>query len=114
MADSSGPEPVKRKRGPGRQFQRGGPSPNPGGRPKGYAEFREACRQHSGEAIQTLLRSLSDAKLCVQAAQVLLSYGWGKPPAAPEDLEALRETGPATSREVAIAALEALARGEGQ
>lgn len=87
-----------------------GYSLNPGGRPKGYAEFREACRERSPRALAALERALDDEKLCVQAAVALLQHAWGRPPAAPEDLEALREAGPLTTREVAIAALEALAK----
>jgi hypothetical protein len=91
----------------------GGGSLNPGGRPKGYAEFRASCREHSPAALATLVSALSDEKLCVQAAQTLLAYGWGKPAAAPEDLDAVRDAGPVASRDVVLAALERLAKGEG-
>jgi len=60
-----------------------GVSGNPGGKSKALKEFREACREHSDEAVQTLLtvmrnqKAMSSAK--VQAARTLLSYAWGAP-----------------------------------
>lgn len=56
-----------------------GKSGNPGGRPKGYAEFQAAARKHTKEALATLVEALGDEKLCVQAAQAILDRGWGKP-----------------------------------
>jgi hypothetical protein len=86
-----------------------GASGNPGGRPKGYADFREACRDRTPQALAALEAALSDDKLCVQAASVLLMHGWGKPQSAPEDLEALTQaTRPL--RDVATDALARLAR----
>ena len=82
----------------------GGGSLNPGGRPKGYAEFRAKCREHDMAAIETLVAALGDEKLCVQAAQVLLAYGWGKPASAPEDLEAAKD-GAAAPKELVLRAL---------
>lgn len=83
---------------------------NPGGRPKGYADFRAKCREHTDASIATLVAALGDERLCVQAAQTLLSYGWGKPQSAPEDLDAVA-SGPSASRELVLAALERLAKG---
>lgn len=91
----------------------GGGSLNPGGRPKGYADFRAKCREHTDASIKRLVEALSDDKLCVQAAQTLLAYGWGKPASAPEDLEALANNAPVAPREVVLAAMVALAKGEG-
>jgi hypothetical protein len=71
-----------------------GASGNPGGRPKGYADFREKCREHTDASIARLVAALSDERLCVQAAQTLLAYGWGKPSSAPEDNEALKGLNP--------------------
>jgi hypothetical protein len=79
-------EPVERK--PDGKFLGSG---NPGGRPRGYAEFRAKCREHTDAAIARLVEALADERLCVQAAQTLLAYGWGKPSSAPEDNEALRD-----------------------
>ncbi len=79
----------------------GGGSLNPGGRPKGYSEFRAKCREHSDAAIRRLVEALEDEKLCVQAAQTLLAYGWGKPASAPEDNEALRDARPLAGKTAA-------------
>lgn len=97
MASEGTVNPENRKsveRKPDGTVATGGGSLNPGGRPKGYAEFREKCRTHSDEAISTLVSALTDEKLRVQAASVLLAYGWGKPTSAPEDLEALVKSRP--------------------
>lgn len=84
-----------------------GVSGNPGGRPKGYAEFRDACRTRTPQALAALEAALSDERLCVQAASVLLTHGWGRPQSAPEDLEALRATID-TPREKVLEALRRL------
>jgi len=63
--------------GPGRPFQKG-VSGNPSGRPKRDREIEELARQHTPEAIAALVEALK-GKDRVQAASVLLSYGWGKP-----------------------------------
>ena len=73
-------------------WKKGCASPNPGGRPGGYAEFREACREHSPEAVKMLANAVKTGD--VQAARVLLEYAWGKPASAPEDLQAVREASP--------------------
>ena len=85
-----------------------GASGNPGGRPKGYADFREACRDRTPQALAALEAALSDDKLCVQAASVLLMHGWGKPQSAPEDLEALTQQAQ-VSPELVVRALTRLA-----
>lgn len=64
------------------RWVRGGPSPNPGGRPKEVGHVRELARQHTGEAIATLveiLRHGTPDRARVAAAQVLLERGWGRP-----------------------------------
>lgn len=73
-ADNSKPQ----RKSVGRPFEKG-KSPNPGGRPKGYAELRAAARKHTKKALQTLVNALDDPKLCVVAAQALLDRGYGKP-----------------------------------
>lgn len=81
----------KRKRG-NPNWVKGGPSPNPAGRPGGYDEFRATCKSHSPEAVAALRAAIAEGD--VQAARVLLEYAWGKPSSAPEDLEAVREANP--------------------
>jgi hypothetical protein len=81
----------KRKRG-NPNWVKGGPSPNPAGRARGYEAFRESCREHSPEAVAALVSKVREGD--VSAMRVLLEYGWGKPSSAPEDLEAAREASP--------------------
>jgi hypothetical protein len=53
-----------------------GRSGNPAGRPRG---IEARCREFTEEALQALVAALRNPKERVQAAQVLLSYAWGKP-----------------------------------
>lgn len=89
--ENSGKQQPKKAKPRGRPFQKG-QSGNPGGRPADYGAFRELCRSKSPQAVAALEAALdrSDAS-SVAAARVLLEYGWGKPSAAPEDLEAVRQ-----------------------
>lgn len=74
----------------GRPFKKG-QSGNPGGRPADYGHFRELCRSKSPQAVAALEAALANGdSASVAAARVLLEYGWGKPSAAPEDLEAVK------------------------
>src|SRR4029450_4330574 len=61
-----------------------GQSGNPGGRPKVVAEVRELAREHTGEAIETLVSIMTNHKAApaarVSAANALLDRGYGKPP----------------------------------
>jgi len=58
-----------------------GQSGNPGGRPKADAELKEACRKHSPEVIEILLKYARgrDARAAVAACNTLLDRGYGKP-----------------------------------
>lgn len=63
---------------------RPGQSGNPGGRPKGFTELREAARTHTKTALETLvaiLKTGSDSAK-VAAATAILDRGWGKAPQA--------------------------------
>lgn len=65
----------------GRPFKKG-QSGNPGGRPKGELALREAARKHCPEAIRRIaeiMRSSTDERVVIHAAEVLLERGYGKP-----------------------------------
>jgi len=66
----------------GKPFQKG-QSGNPGGRPKVVAEVKELAREHTAEAIQTLVSIMSNPKSApaarVSAANALLDRGYGRP-----------------------------------
>ena len=61
-----------------------GQSGNPGGRPKVVAEVKELAREHTSEAIETLVSIMTNTKSApaarVSAANALLDRGYGKPP----------------------------------
>jgi hypothetical protein len=62
-----------------------GQSGNPGGRPKGHGDLRELARQHTEDAIATLVaicRNGENESARVAAANALLDRAWGKPPVA--------------------------------
>jgi hypothetical protein len=67
----------------GKPFKKG-QSGNPGGRPKVVAEVRELAREHTADAIQTLVSIMTNPKSApaarVSAANALLDRGYGKPP----------------------------------
>jgi hypothetical protein len=59
-----------------------GQSGNPGGRPKGHGDLRELARQHTEDAIATLVaicRSDENESARVAAANAIIDRGWGKP-----------------------------------
>jgi len=47
----------------GKPFKKG-QSGNPGGRPKVVAEVKELAREHTAEAIQTLVSIMNNPKVC--------------------------------------------------
>ena len=67
----------------GKPFKKG-QSGNPGGRPKVVAEVKELAREHTAEAIHTLVSIMNDPKSVpaarVSASNSLLDRGYGKPP----------------------------------
>ncbi len=69
------------KRGNRGQFKPGR-SGNPGGRPKGLAEFRLAARRYSKDALGVLASIMRDKKAAasarVHAASELFDRAWGK------------------------------------
>ena len=60
-----------------------GQSGNPGGRPKVVAEVKELAREHTSEAIETLVSIMTSTKAApaarVSAANALLDRGYGRP-----------------------------------
>lgn len=58
-----------------------GKSGNPGGRPKGFADFRAACQGRTERTLEVLDDAIGQGPtpLAIEAAKVLLSYAWGKP-----------------------------------
>src|SRR6476620_4079056 len=67
----------------GKPFKKG-QSGNPGGRPKIVAEVKELAREHTAQAIQTLVSIMTNPKSApaarVSAANALLDRSYGKPP----------------------------------
>jgi HEAT repeat protein len=62
-------------------MRKGGPSVNPGGRPKVIAHVRDLARKHTPAAIQALADNLTDENGHVRnaAAMALLDRAWGRP-----------------------------------
>lgn len=60
-----------------------GQSGNPGGRPKAAARVRDAAREHTEAAIETLVSIMRDdgaaSAARVSAASAILDRGYGKP-----------------------------------
>lgn len=73
-------EKPKKKRVVGRPWPKG-TSGNPSGRPKGSAEFREACRELTAVAMAVLEAAMAgkNPRAAVAAANAMLDRGWGKP-----------------------------------
>lgn len=96
MAENSGKQQKAKPRG--RPFKPG-ESGNPGGRPPGYAKFREGFREEKDlEVIKKRLMKIftnGEAKDgdVIMASRLWYEYGFGKAPAAPEELEAAAEGG---------------------
>ena len=80
MASEIGNKP--RNKGGNPNFKKGGPSPNPSGRGKGYAHISALAKNHSEKAIQTLANIMNRSKVesnRIAAANALLDRAWGKP-----------------------------------
>jgi len=77
-------------------WKKGGPSPNPGGRPKIAEAFRDRARKAVDETVLSAwireVETLGDE--WVRCSELLAAYGYGKPSSAPEDLEAVKRAAP--------------------
>lgn len=75
--------PQKRPRPSGLRPFQPGQSGNPGGMPKGVGELRRAAREHSADAIETLVKAMNSPSAGwsarITAAMALLDRGYGKP-----------------------------------
>jgi hypothetical protein len=59
-----------------------GKSGNPGGRPRALASVMQEARRHTWEALRVLLKLMRTAEsesVKLNAAEAILSRGWGKP-----------------------------------
>lgn len=78
MAENNAETP-KKKRGPGRPFQKG-QSGNPGGRPAVAKEFRQRCREfmenEGWEKLFALARGGKEQKF---ALELIAAYAYGRP-----------------------------------
>lgn len=74
-------------------WEKDGPSPNAGGRPKGLKELRIRARdvvdRHVINAWEKEIEERGPS--WVKCSELVTAYGYGKPPSAPEDHEAQRE-----------------------
>ena len=81
-APPAAPKPLRDARG---RFVKGSPPPNPGGRPKGAAELREALREYEPEAIQrlvALMRTARSEKVRLDAIREIFDRLYGRAPQA--------------------------------
>lgn len=69
-----------------------GVSGNAGGRPKGYGEFRELCRDYSPQALETLGKAMQGGgAAAVAAARFIIETAWGRAPAPPAEAQVKAE-----------------------
>ena len=71
-----------------------GHSGNPGGRPKAALDVQELAREHTTEALNTLVQIMRKGKYVerIHASRIIIERGWGRPMQASE--VTTRELGP--------------------
>lgn len=85
---------------------------NPGGRPKENAMFRDRAKAAVDEHVVQawIAEVVAQGEAWVKCSELLAAYGYGKPASAPEDNEALAQSGRPlanASEEAILAALRA-------
>lgn len=92
----------------GRPFPKG-TSGNAGGRPKGYAEWRELCRDRTPEALEALAKAMKGGgAAAVAAARFIIETAWGRAPTSPGESQP-QSAGPSVLDELTRDELVALA-----
>lgn len=65
-------------------WKKGGPSPNPSGRPAIVKQVQTLARERTPEAMQTIYDIMTNpnepAMARLKGAEIFLNYGWGKAP----------------------------------
>jgi hypothetical protein len=65
------------------KWQKGGPSPNPGGRPRQTGDVRELAKKYTAEAVETLAKIMRSEEAPpaarTAAASALLDRAYGRP-----------------------------------
>jgi hypothetical protein len=82
-------------RNPDGTLKKGTAALNPGGRPKLDANFRDRAKKAVDEHVlgAWIEEVVNRGDAWAKCSELLAAYGYGKPPAAPEDNEALRDSG---------------------
>lgn len=114
MSSTTEPDVTGAKRDALGRAYRGGPSLNPGGRPKSNAALRQKCRDLTDELVERLrmlARAADSDTASVSTIKLLLAYGHGAPESRPIDDETPEALGAAVTPAAALAALTAEARG---
>lgn len=70
-----------------------GTSGNAGGRPAGYREWRELCRDRTPDALEALSKAMrGGGAAAVAAARFIIETAWGRAPAPPTEAQVQAET----------------------
>lgn len=100
-------------RGEGKRFVKG-QSGNPAGRPKVNELFRDRARKAVDEHVLEawVAEVESQGEHWVRCSELLAAYGYGKPSSAPEDLQAVKDSGRGGLTLLTREEILAIARGE--